>query len=123
MKTLITITLFTLACATLGGCAARNAEMYRDDTRKLLETKTGSIRDCYNAELKKDRTATAKVVVRFKVSSDTGKITNAKVDETQTTGTKTLGACVVKAIEGLKLDPKDAREGDATFTWEFQAKS
>ena len=123
MKTLFTTALFAFACASITGCAARSAEMYRDDTRKLLETKNDAIRACYDAELQKDRTALGKVVVRFKVSSDDGAITDAKVDEAQSSGTKSLGECVVKAIDGLKLDQPDERDGDATFTWEFKAKS
>lgn len=122
MKSLLTPTLFILSLSVVG-CAARSAEMYRDDTRKLLETKSSAVSDCYNTELQKDRTAVGKVVVRFKVEADSGKIVDAKVDETQSSGSKALGHCVVSAIEGLILDPPDEREGDATFTWEFQAKN
>lgn len=122
MKSLLTITLLVLSFAVTG-CAARSAEMYRDDTRTLLDQKTSAMSDCYNTELQSDRTAVGKVVVRFKVEADSGKIVDAKVDETQSSGSKALGHCVVTAIEGLVLDPPDERDGDATFTWEFQAKN
>jgi TonB family protein len=121
MKTLLITTLLGLTLASTG-CAARSAEMYRDDTRKLLESKQGAIQDCYNDVLKQERTAGGKVVVRFTVKSDTGVIADAKVDKAQSTGSKGLGQCIVKAIEGLTLDPADERDGDATFTWEFQAQ-
>jgi hypothetical protein len=123
MRTLLTTPLFALGFVVLAGCAARSPEMYRDDTRKLLETRSDTIRECYDAHLQKDRVAAAKIVVRFKVSSETGQITDAKVDETQSTGEKKLGECVVKAIEGLTIDPVDERDGDATFSWEFAPKS
>ncbi len=122
MIRVLSIASLALACG-LAGCAARNAEMYRTDTRQLIETRTGAIQDCYNAELQKQSTAAGKVVVRFKVQNDTGKIVDAKVDAAQSSGSAALGECVVKAIDGLQLDPPDRRDGDATFSWEFQPKS
>jgi outer membrane biosynthesis protein TonB len=122
MKTLLTLTLLGVTLAATG-CAARSAEMYRDETRKLLETKQGAIQACYDEALKASPTAIGKVVVRFTVKSDTGVISDAKVLKKQSTASDALGACVVKAIEGLKLDPPDERDGDATFSWEFQLKS
>ncbi|HEX7480281.1 MAG TPA: AgmX/PglI C-terminal domain-containing protein [Polyangiales bacterium] len=119
MRTLLNTALVTLALGFVG-CAARDAEMYRTDTRALLETKNGAISACYNAELKADRKAAGKVVVRFTVQNDTGKIVDAKVDETQSKASPALGKCVVDAINGLTLDPADKRDGDATFSWEFE---
>ncbi len=123
MKALNTVVLtVAFGSVALVGCAARDAEMYRTDTRALLETKSGAIQACYNNELKADRKATGKVVVRFKVQNDTGKIVDAKVDDKQSKGSPALGKCVVDAINGLTLDPADKRDGDATFTWEFEAQ-
>lgn len=120
-----TLAIFTLTAMTLSvtGCAVRSAEMYRDDTRKVLATKKTAISECYERALQEDREAHGKVVVRFKVQADSGKITDAKVDKDRTDAPKALGKCVVEAIEGLAIDPGDEREGDATFTWTFEPKS
>jgi hypothetical protein len=123
MKT-IALTL-TLCCAFAGGCSfhARDAESYRKATRELLETRSSNIKSCYDVELQKDPKAQGMVVVKFTVKKETGVITDAKVDEVASTAPGTLGQCVVRAIDGLALDPPDERDGDATFRWEFQLKS
>ena len=111
-----------IACA-LGGCAVRDAAMYRDDTRKLLEKKEPVLRQCYDAELQKDPQAGGKVIVSFTVQKDSGVIVDPKVDDLQSTPNRALRKCVVDSLQGLTLDPPDERDGEATFTWEFQAKS
>ena len=30
---------------------------------------------------------------------------------------------LMEALKGLTLDPADERDGEATFTWDFQTKS
>ena len=106
--------------ATLCGCGARNAAMYRDDTRKLLETKLVGLSACYDAELQRHPAAAGKVIVRFKISDDTGQIIDPQLDDLLSTPNRTLRGCVLDALKGLALTPPDARNGDATFTWEFQ---
>jgi hypothetical protein len=108
----------------LSGCSfnARDAVTYRKDTRALLATKDADIKSCYDAELKDHPNVTGSVVVKFKIAKDTGKITDAKVDKASD-APKSLGKCVIKAIDGLALEPPDARDGDATFLWSFQIKS
>ena len=112
-----------LCCTLLCACSfhARDAEGYRKVTRELLETKNADIKSCYDAELVKDPKVSGTVVVKFTVKKDTGKITAPSLDGSST-APAALGECVVKAIDGLTLDPPDARDGDATFRWEFQAK-
>ena len=119
------IAFATLACLSVAvaACAVRDGAMYRDDTRKLLETKQSELRQCYDAELQKDPKAGGKVVVSFTVQKDTGVVINPNVDDLQSTPNRTLRKCVVDALKGLTLDPPDERDGDATFTWEFQAKT
>lgn len=115
-----------LAIAALiaaAGCAVRDGTMYRDDTRKLIESKSGELAQCYDAELQKDPKAGGKVVVSFKVQKDTGNIVDAKVDDLQSTPNRTLRKCVVDALKGLTLEPPDERDGEATFTWEFKPKT
>jgi hypothetical protein len=57
--------------------------------------------------------------VHFIVAKDTGIITNATVDPESTTAQPPVAQCVVSALQGLKLDPPDGVDGDATYTWEF----
>jgi hypothetical protein len=116
---------FALSCLTLiAGCSfnARDAETYRKVTRDLLETRSADIKGCYDAELKRDPKVGGTVVVRFTVQKGSGQITAAEVDAAST-APASLGQCVVGAISGLVLDPPDARDGNATFRWEFQVKS
>ncbi len=122
--TRVSLPAITIAIAgVLSGCAVRDATMYRDDTRKLLERRSSQLRDCYDAELQKDREAGGKVVVSFTVQKDTGVLVDPKVDDLQSTPNRTLRKCVVEALGGLTLDPPDERDGAATFTWEFAPKS
>jgi hypothetical protein len=124
MKTIAcTLTLF--ACALAGGCSfhARDSESYRKATRELLETKNPDIKSCYDVELQRDPQAQGTVVVKFTVQKETGKIAEPKVDEAASSAPTTLGQCVVRAIDGLALQPPDERDGDATFRWEFQLKT
>jgi hypothetical protein len=114
------LTMAGIICATLSACGARGAEMYRDDTRKLLETKLVGLQACYDAELQTHPDAIGKVIVRFKISNDTGQIIDPQLDDLLSTPNRTLRGCVLDALKGLVLDPPDAREGDGTFTWQFQ---
>jgi TonB family protein len=113
-----------LCAVAASGCSfhARDASSYRKDTRALLSTKDPDIKSCYDAELKKDSKIAGTVVVKFKVEKETGKITDVKVDN-DSNAPESLSKCVVQAIDGLALQPPDARDGDATFRWEFQVKS
>jgi hypothetical protein len=110
-----------LVCLLATGCSfhARDADSYRKATRELLETRNPDIKACYDTELNKDPKAQGVVVVKFTVNKDTGTIGDAKVDEVASSAPATLGQCVVQAIDGLALTPPDARDGDATFRWEF----
>jgi hypothetical protein len=118
------IAIFTcLSLSLLASCAVRDAEMYRDDTRKLLETKEPVLRQCYDAELQKDPKAGGKVIVSFIVQKDTGVLLDPKLDDLQSTPNRELRRCVMDALKGLTLDPADERDGEATFTWDFQTKS
>lgn len=105
------------------GCSfyARSAEDYRSVTRELVETRNGDIKDCYDVALQTNETVNGTVVVNFMVEKKTGKIMNPVVDPSST-APEELSQCVVQAVDGLQLDPPDAREGQATFTWKFEAK-
>jgi outer membrane biosynthesis protein TonB len=121
MKRMAACTGWLLAAPiVLGACAVRSPEMYRDDTRKLLETKEPTLQACYDAELQAHPDAAGKVIVRFTVDMDTGSVSNPQIDDLLSTPNRTLRGCVLDALKGLKLNPADERDGDATFTWEFQ---
>jgi hypothetical protein len=125
MKTIASIGIAALlGCSLAAGCSfhARDAESYRKATRELLETRSGDIKSCYDVELQRDPKAAGTVVVKFTVKKESGKIVDAKVDEVASSAPTSLGQCVVRAIDGLALEPPDERNGDATFRWEFQLK-
>ena len=111
------------ASAVLPGCScvARDAETYRADTRTLLETRSGSIKECYDQALAADANLDGQVTVKFKVEKKTGKILDPAIDAERTKAPEALSTCIVKAVDGLTLDPVDQREGQASFSWTFKA--
>lgn len=120
---MILSTLLLAASAVVPGCTclARDAETYRADTRSLVETKNAAIKSCYDAALVADPKLDGQVTVKFKVEKKTGKILDAAVDKEQTKAPDSLSECIVKAVDGLVLDPVDQRDGLATFRWTFKA--
>lgn len=106
------------------GCSfiARDPDSYRDVTRELVDTRGGDIKDCYDVALQTDESVGGTVTVNFIVEPKTGKIMNPTIDPANSDAPETLQQCVVSAIDGLQLDPPDAREGQATFTWTFEAQ-
>lgn len=121
-RSIITTGALLVAIAA-SGCSfhARDAESYRKITREVLETRNGDIKSCYDKALEKDPKAEGKVVVKLTVEKDTGVIKDVKLDKEASKGDKELRQCVTDALTGLKIDPPDAREGQATFTWKFKA--
>jgi hypothetical protein len=111
------------ASAVVPGCTclARDAETYRAETRTLLETRNAAIKDCYDQALAADANLDGQVTVKFKVEKKTGKILNPELDAARTKAPEALSSCIVKAIDGLVLDPVDQRDGLATFSWSFKA--
>ena len=116
-------TLLLATSLALGACsfAARSPEMYRDDTGKALATKQNDIRACYDAVLKSNPTAAGVVAVRFDVDTEQGRISHVTVDKTKTTAPDPVSECVTRSIDGLTLAPPDARRGEGTWVYEFQA--
>jgi hypothetical protein len=119
MNKLIAIALLA---ATSTGCSfyARSTDQYKTDTRTVLEQQNGAIQGCYDTALAANPAQSGKVVVTFTVEKKTGNIMNVAADPNQSTAPDNLQSCVVKALEGLKLDPADQREGQATFEWVFR---
>lgn len=112
-----------LLTAFLGGCQfyARSPEDYAKETEGLLATKSEDIKSCYDKVLKKDKDAAGVVAINFKVEKKTGNVIEPTVDDAKTTAPKALSKCVIKAMEGLTLDPPDQRDGMASFEYEFKA--
>ncbi len=121
MRTFMLTTLIVAAGALASGCAVRDADTYRTDTRSLLQTRNDSIKSCYDVALATDPNVSGDVVVNFSVEKKTGKIVNTAIDAGRTTAPEALGACIIEAIDGLTLDPVDKKEGQATFIWSFKA--
>jgi hypothetical protein len=115
--------LLVIACVVLAGCAvgARSPDAYRDDTKKVLDTKNADIRACYDQVLKEDPSAHGTVTVKFDVETDQGAIGNVSVDATHTTAPAPVAECVTKSLPGLTIAPPDARTGAATWVYEFSA--
>jgi len=120
----MTVALLALV-AGAAGCEfhARSPEQYRDDTQKLLATKSSELQACYDAALKQNKTLGGTVTVKFVVKEETGELTKVALDPAGTTAVAPLTDCVLTALNGLKLNPPDAREGQASFAFDFQSKT
>jgi hypothetical protein len=115
--------ILVLSSLALAGCsfAARSPEMYRDEARSALESKSNDIRVCYDGVLKSSPGAQGRVTVKFEVETEGGKFVNVAVDKANTTAPAPVADCVTKNIAGLTIKPPDARTGEATWTYEFTA--
>jgi uncharacterized protein with FMN-binding domain len=124
MKTalLIAASLVTIVSVSTGcGAAARSPEMYRDDTKAVLDTKSNDIRACYDGVLKATPGVGGRVTVKFDVETEQGKLVNITVDKAGTTAPDAVAQCVTTSINGLGLAPPDARTGNGAYVWEFAA--
>jgi len=112
---LIGFALLAISAASVGcGGAVRTADPYRDDVAKVLATKNGDVKACYDNVLKDKKDLAGKVTVKFTVEMKTGAFKDVKTD-----GPAELGTCVSSAMTGLVLNPGDINNGDATFVYEF----
>jgi hypothetical protein len=125
MKTHLIFCLSVLAPLTALGChgAIRIGDAYRDDTAKLLAAQANPrIHDCFDGMVKTTpgpKSLQGTTTVHFIVAKETGLITDVTVIPESTTAQPPVAQCVVSALNGLKLDPPDGVDGDATFAWEF----
>jgi hypothetical protein len=125
MMTIKIAPLTVLSAALVTACAGtvRSPQVYRDDTQKVLESRNAQIQSCYDEVLKTDASAGGTVTVRFVVEKKTGAFAKATVDPSASTAKEPAVLCVLDALRGLKLDPADANEGQATFSYELQPPS
>jgi hypothetical protein len=114
--------LLSLAAVGCGG-AIRVGDAYRDDTAKLITAQANPrIHDCFDGMVKTTpgpKSLQGTTTVHFTVAKDSGLITNPTVVPESTTAQPPVAQCVVSSLQGLKLDPPDNVDGDATYTWEF----
>jgi hypothetical protein len=108
---------FALVAITGSACsvAVRDADHYRDDVNKVLETKNGDVKACYDGLLQSKKDLAGNVTVHFTVEHKTGVFKDITTD-----GPPELGTCVSNALNGLVLaPPDDGHTGDATFVYAF----
>lgn len=118
ISALLTLSLLTSAL----GCSfmARDTPTYETDTSALLDTRADALQACYDKQLGFNPQLAGKLTVTFTVEKKTGKLTQLAWDKNKTSVSEGLATCVVSALEGLKLDPVDQRDGVATFTYTFR---
>jgi hypothetical protein len=106
----------------IAACSAhvRSPETYRDDTQQVLETRNARVKRCYDQALAADPTVSGVVTVRFVVEKQTGAFTKATIDPAKSTAKEPLVLCVLDAVNGLRLEPPDKHEGQATFVYELR---
>lgn len=120
------ITIRTSVCLSLLvsslGCSgmARDTSTYESDTSALLDTRADALQACYDKQIGFNRQLAGKLTITFKVEKKTGKLTQLGWDKNRTSVDEGLATCVVSALEGLRLDPVDQRDGVATFTYTFR---
>ncbi len=107
------------------GCAvmARDTPTYESDTSALLDTRADELEACYAKQLGFNPALAGKLTITFTVEKKTGKLTQLTWDKTRTSVGEGLATCVVSALEGLRLDPIDQRDGQATFIYTFRASA
>jgi hypothetical protein len=120
MTHMLRIAATYLIILTACGGTSRGLEAYRADTQKLLETRNVALKSCYDDALRSNAKLTGTVTIRFVVEKQTGAIRSASVDGAGTSAPNVLGECVLQAMNGLKLEPADRNEGQATFVYEFK---
>lgn len=122
IPTLLTLSLLLPIVASSTACSfvARDTPTYETDTSKLLDTRADALQACYDKQLGFNPQLAGKLTVTFTVEKKTGKLIQLAYDKNQTTVSEGLATCVVAALEGLKLDPVDQRDGVATFVYTFR---
>lgn len=122
-KILVTLGLIAPLASIACGGAIRIGDAYRDDTMKLVQAQANpKIQQCFQGVVRSTPTPKSlegTTTVSFVVAKETGIVGNAAIVPGATTTQDPVNQCVLGAINGLKLDPPDNVEGDATFAWQF----
>ena len=111
-----------LLLASTAGCSfiARGPKRYRDDTVAAIDQAKAAMKSCYDGILKSKKEVRGTVTVTFVVQKETGKIADAKVNQKKTEAPQELADCITNSLAEVTLKPADARDGHATFSFEFQ---
>ena len=113
------IARISLAAVALAACTtSRSAKQYRDDTHSLLESRSTPLQACYEKALATTPQLEGNVTIHFVVEKRTGRFKDPTFS-TEPTPPQSLVFCVLEALDGLQLDPADAKEGRATFVYQF----
>jgi hypothetical protein len=112
---------YGLACLAVACAHARTADEYRADTQKLLASKDGEIKACYDKILETKPDAAGLVTFDFAVEAKTGRITDIKSDREHTTAPTMVAHCVSEALKTLALEKGDKKRGQASWSWQFNA--
>ena len=122
-KILMTFAVLAPLASVACGGAIRIGDAYRDDTVKLVQAQANpKIQQCFQGIVKTTPTPKSlegTTTVSFVVAKETGLVGNAAIVPGATTTQDPVNQCVLAALNGLKLDPPDNVEGDATFAWQF----
>lgn len=121
MASIVMIMGVSLAACS-ASLAVRDATSYQADTRTVLMSHNNQVKACYDQALAQDQSTTGTVVVNFKVKAESGDIYDTEVNQDETTAPTSLSQCVLRTLDGLKLDPPDKNEGHASFRWDFNPR-
>jgi len=93
------LALLALAVTAVGcSVAARDPNMYAQDTQKVLESRSGAIKTCYDELLKTDKNISGNVTVKFMVMTETATVLHSEVSIIKfTSKTVTLTLAVLLA--------------------------
>ena len=83
---------------------------------KMIKTRIGAIRACYERELRKNPTLAGKVTIEFTIEVR-GNVSGVKVAD-NTTGERAVGECVANAISNFRFNP-GPEGGSVSFSYPF----
>jgi hypothetical protein len=122
-KILATLAVLAPLASVACGGAIRAGDAYRDDTVKLVQAQANPrIQQCFQALVRSvpaPKSLEGTTTVSFVVAPDTGIVGSPAIVPGATTTQDPVNQCVLASLAGLKLDPPDTVEGDATFAWQF----
>ena len=109
-----------IALVAVSACATtRSPDAYRQDTHSLLESRSPRLVACYQKALEADPDLAGTFTIHFLVRKHTGELERPTIDPSSVPPQQ-LVYCVFDAFEGLRLDPPDSHDGQATFVYEFR---
>ncbi len=116
------VPLFMLFMASTFACSgvSRSRGAYLDDTAVLLDTREPQVQGCYDQALQRNRALVGKLTLTVRVERGTGKLIAFDWDRNRSTVDELLAVCVMRALEGLRLEDPDRREAEVPYSWVFR---